>query len=105
MPSARNIRLPREKIKSQPRKLRLLLDISSRGYYLRCMNIATGFGKEPTNGDLATPEQLVLEQLSDIATRLRETADALHAGSINPHHAANRLRRIANTIQREEVKR
>ncbi len=42
--------------------------------------------------------QQILDQMSSIATRLRTTAQELRTAAINPHHAANRLAKIANEI-------
>jgi hypothetical protein len=38
------------------------------------------------------------EDVRERVDRLRQTADELQAGTINPHHAANRIRKIANEI-------
>lgn len=41
---------------------------------------------------------ILLEEMQKRADLLRQTADDLATGKINPHHAANRIRRIANEI-------
>lgn len=44
----------------------------------------------------------VVAQMHGHADRLRETAAELRAGTINRHHAANRIEKIANTIAKEK---
>jgi hypothetical protein len=42
------------------------------------------------------------EAVRDQMDRLRETAAELRSGKINPHHAANRIEKIANEIARRK---
>lgn len=46
--------------------------------------------------------ELFESELSALTDRLRETAAELRAGTINRHHAANRIEKIANQIAKKE---
>jgi hypothetical protein len=43
-----------------------------------------------------------LQQLQEVADRLRETAEQLRRGEMHPCHAANRLNKLAGQLAKEK---
>lgn len=43
-----------------------------------------------------------LQQLQEVADRLRQTAEEIRTGAIHPCHAANRVKKLANQLAQEK---